>query len=108
MLVKRSLPAVETAITAALSEVPVGTRPVLLIDVAPLARYGHLNILGPWADLATSRPQAIWVLVPQLPGIHGALVDRRPLPLAAPGQFMRLDPGWIGAHAGVPAAEGER
>jgi hypothetical protein len=22
--------------------------------------------------------------------------------------FMRLDPGWIGAHAGAPAAEGER
>ena len=68
MLVKRSLPAVEAAITAASTEVPDGTRPVLLTDVAPLARYGHLNILGPWADLATRRPQAIWVLVPQLPG----------------------------------------
>jgi serine/threonine protein kinase len=108
MLVNRSLPAVEAAITAASTEVPDGTRPVLLTDVAPLARYGHLNILGPWADLATRRPQAIWVLVPQLPGTHGALIDRRPLPLAAPGQFMRLDPGWIAAHASVPAAEGER
>ena len=108
MLVKRSLPTIETAITAALAEVPDGTRPVLLTDVAPLARYGHLNILGPWADLATRRPQAIWVLVPQLPGTHGALVDRRPLPLAAPGQFMRLDPNWIAAHGRVPAAEGER
>jgi serine/threonine protein kinase len=108
VLVKRSLPAVEAAITTALSEVPDGTRPVLLTDVAPLARYGHLNILGPWADLATRRPQAIWVLVPQLPGIHGALIDRRPLPLAAPGQFMRLDPDWIAAHRPVPAAEGER
>lgn len=107
MLVKRSLPAVEAAITEALSEVPDGTRPVLLTDVAPLARYGHLNILGPWADLATRRPQAIWVLVPQLPGTHGALIDRRPLPLAAPGQFMRLDPNWIAANGCVPAAEGE-
>ena len=110
MLVKRALPAVEAAISTALSEAPDGTRPVMLTDVAPLARYGHLNILGPWADLATRRPQAIWVLVPQLPGTHGALIDRRPLPLAAPGQFMRLDPGWIGAHASVAAAaaEGER
>jgi serine/threonine protein kinase len=108
MLVKRSLPAVEAAITMASTEVPGATRPVLLTDVAPLARYGHLNILGPWADLATRRPQAIWVLVPQLPGTHGALVDRRPLPLAAPGQFMRLDPSWIAAHGRVPAAEGER
>ena len=107
MLVKRSLPAVEAAITAALTEVPDGTRPVLLTDVAPLARYGHLNILGPWADLATRRPQAIWVLIPQLPGTHGALIDRRPLPLAAPGQFMRLDPNWIAANASVSAAGGE-
>ena len=68
MLVKRSLPAVEAAITTATTEVPDGTRPVLLTDVAPLARYGHLNILGPWADLATRRPQAVWVLVPQLAG----------------------------------------
>jgi serine/threonine protein kinase len=108
VLVKRSLPAVEAAITTATTEVPDGTRPVLLTDVAPLARYGHLNMLGPWADLATRRPQAVWVLVPQLPGTHGALIDRRPLPLAAPGQFMRLDPDWIASHAGVPAAEGER
>jgi hypothetical protein len=108
MLVKRSLPAVEAAITAAAAEAPVGTRPVLLTDVAPLARYGHLNILGPWADLATRRPQAIWLLVPQFAGMHGPLVDRRPLPLAAPGQFMRLDPDWIAANARVPVPEGER
>jgi hypothetical protein len=108
MLVRRSLPAVEAAIAAAAGEVPDGTRPVLLTDVAPLARYGHLNILGPWADLTTRRPQAIWLLVPQLAGTHGAVVDRRPLPLAAPGQFMRLDPDWIAAQARVPVAEGER
>jgi hypothetical protein len=107
MLVKRSLPVVEAAITAAAAEAPDGTRPVLLTDVAPLARYGYLNILGPWADLATRRRQAVWVLVPQLRGTHGAVVDRRPLPLAAPGQFMRLDPVWIAAQAGVPVAEGE-
>ncbi len=107
VLVTRSLPGVEAAISAAAAAQPEGTRPVLLTDVAPLARYSHLNLLGPWADLATRRPQAIWVLVPQLAGAHGPLIDRRPLPLAAPAQFMRLDPDWIGAHARVPAAEGE-
>jgi hypothetical protein len=107
VLVKRSLPAVEAAITAAATGEPGGTRPVLLTDVAPLARYNHLNLLGPWADLATRRPQAIWVLVPQLAGSHGPLIDRRPLPLAAPAQFMRLDPDWIGAHAHVRVPEGE-
>ena len=75
---------------------------MLLTEVAPLARYGHLNTLGPWADLATRRTQAIWVLVPQLPGTHGAIVDPRPLPLAAPGQFLRLDPDWVASQPGVP------
>ena len=57
---------------------------MLLTEVAPLARYGHLNMLSPWADLATRRPQAIWVLVPQLSGSYGALIDRRPLRLPRP------------------------
>ena len=108
VLVERSLPAIEEAIKAAAAGQPEGTRPVLLTEVAPLARYGHLNMLSPWADLATRRPQAIWVLVPQLAGSYGALIDRRPLPLAAPAQFMRLDPDWITAHASVPVPEGER
>jgi len=108
VLVQRSLPAIDDAITAATATSPEGTRPVLLTEVAPLARYNHLNILGPWADLATRRAQAIWVLVPQLAGNTGAIVDRRPLPLAAPGQFMRLDTAWINAHAlASAAAEGD-
>ena len=109
VLVQRSLPAVDVAITATASAAPEGTRPVLLTDVAPLARYNHLNMLGPWADLATRRAQAIWVLVPQLAGNTGAIIDRRPLPLAAPGQFMRLAPEWINAHKRTPApAEGDQ
>ena len=55
-------------------------------------------MLSRWADLATRRPQAIWVLVPQLPGNQGAIIDGRPLPLAAPGQFFRLDAEWIDAR----------
>jgi serine/threonine protein kinase len=107
VLVQRSLPAIETAVTEATAR-PEGTRPVLLTEVAPLARYQHLTLLGPWADLATRRRQAIWVLVPQLAGSQGALIDRRPLPLAAPGQYMRLDPEWIAAHRPTSVSEGER
>jgi serine/threonine protein kinase len=105
-LVQRSLPAIEAAIHAAASGVPNGTRPVLLTEIAPLARYGHLPLLSQWADLAARRPQAIWALIPQLSGSQGAIVDKRPLPLAAPGQFFRLDAGWIDSSSTVSAAEG--
>ena len=77
-LVQRSLPAVEAAIDAAASDAPEGTRPVLLTEIAPLARYGHLATLSRWTDLAARRPQAIWVLVPQLSGSRGAIIDKRP------------------------------
>ena len=36
---------------------------------------------------------------------RGAIIDKRPLPLAAPGQFFRLDAEWIDARTTVPAAE---
>ena len=51
-LVQRSLPAVEAAIDAAASDAPEGTRPILLTEIAPLARYGHLATLSRWTDLA--------------------------------------------------------
>ncbi len=105
-LVQRSLPAIDTAISEAAAAAPEGTRPVLLTELAPLARYGHLNTLSRWTDLGTRRPQAIWALVPQLPQSRGAIVDKRPLPLAAPGQFFRLDAEWIDSSPAVPAAEG--
>ena len=105
-LVQRSLPAVTEAIAAAVSGAPDGTRPVVLAEIAPLARYGHLAMLSQWTDLAARRPQAIWVVIPQLPGSQGAIVDRRPLPLAAPGQFFRLDAEWIDTRPAVTAAGG--
>jgi serine/threonine protein kinase len=108
VLVQRSLPAVTDAINAAAAAHPAGTRPVLLTEVSPLARYGHLNVLSEWSDLATRRPQAIWVLVPQLAGSHGAIIDRKPIPLAAPAQYLRLDPDWISDNSRVPVSEGER
>ena len=105
-LVRRSLPAVDAAIDQAVADAQDGTRPVLLTEVAPLARYGHLGILAPRADLSVPRRQAVWVIVPQLPGNQGAVIDGRPLPLAAPGQYFRLGSEWIDAQARVPVIGG--
>lgn len=102
VLVQRSLPAVDAAIDAACAGAPEGSQPVLLTEIGPLARYGQLAILAPRADLATRRTQAIWVVIPQLPGNQGAVIDGRPIPLAAPGQFFRVDPEWLG-QANIPA-----
>ncbi len=102
-LVDLSLPAVDAAIEDACEAAPAGTRPVLLTEAAPLARYDRLAVLSRWTDLATRRAQAVWLLVPQLSGNAGAMVDGRPLPLAAPGQFVRLDAEWLSPTAPAPA-----
>ncbi|MGH3275372.1 MAG: hypothetical protein ACRDNZ_13755 [Streptosporangiaceae bacterium] len=108
-LVQRSLPAVGAAVDE-VAAVSRGNQPVLLTEIAPLARYGHPTMLSRWADLGVRRPQSIWVLVPQLSGSQGGIIDRRPLPLAASGQFFRLDTEGIDSRpASFPdavAAEG--
>ena len=107
MLVRRAMPSVE----ALLSDTINADRPtpVLLTEAAPLTRYEHLGVLAHWSDLTTHRRRAVWLLVPQLLVNTGPVIDGRPLPLAAPGQFMRLDNDWINAGAAVPApAEGAR
>ena len=103
VLVQRSVPALDAAIDKACEGAPEGSRPVLLTEIGPLARYGQLAILAPRADLATRRAQAIWVVIPQLQGNQGAVIDGRPLPLAAPGQFFRLESEWIDGQVHVPA-----
>ena len=103
VLVQKALQSVHAAVESALAE---SAGPVLLTEVAPLARYGHLGTLGRWTDLSAPRPRAIWVLVPQLAGSQGATIDDRPLPLAAPGQYLRLENDWIDAQATIAAAEG--
>lgn len=94
-LVQLSLRAVDQAIEAAGAAAGEATRPVLLLEAAPLARYNHLGQLSRWTDLTSPRRQAVWLLVPQLLGSSGAVIDSRPLPLAAPGQFVRLDSQWL-------------
>jgi serine/threonine protein kinase len=105
-LVEQSLPAVVDAVEgAAISE---SAQPVVITEVAALARYGHLGVLSRWTDLAAHRPQAIWVMVPQLVGNQGPMIDGSALPLAAPGQFVRLDSEWFAGTTGAVVTEGAK
>lgn len=89
-LVSRCLPAVEAVVDAAL-----GRGPVVLTELSPLAQYGHLGLLTRWTDLTAPRAAAVWALLPQMQGQVGAVADGKPLPLAAPGQFLVLDDAWF-------------
>ncbi len=100
-LVERVLPDVEAGL-----EAQVAQGPVVLAELAPLAQYSHLGRLARWTDLTAARRHAVWALLPQLAGQQGAVVDGRPLPLAAPGQYLVLDRAWLTEVAqpdGVPA-----
>ena len=102
-LVRGAVPAVEAAITEAAGGAPEGTRPVLLVEAAPLARYGQTELLARLADITLRRSQAVWLLLPE--GFDGgATLDGIPLPLAHGGQFLRLDDDWLRA----PALEGKQ
>src|SRR6266545_4544563 len=81
-----------------------GTRPVLLLEAAPLARYGHTDVLARLADITTRRIQAVWLLLPT-EFDSGAALDGIPLPLAHGGQFLLLDDDWLLANQpeGEPA-----
>ena len=56
-------------------------------------------MLSRWTDLATARPRALWLVVPQLNANRGAMVDRRPLPLSAPSQYVAVEDGWVGTRS---------
>jgi len=77
---------------------------VLLVEAAPLARYGHTGVLARLADITTPRRQAVWLLLP-MDADAGAALDGTPVPLAHGGQFLRLDDDWLRAAAleGEPA-----
>lgn len=104
-LVSGVLTEVQAAVAAALADSSASGAPVLLTELGALARYGHLGLLATWTDLAARRPVAVWALLPQLGADQGAVVDGRPVPLAAPGQLVRLDHDWLVAstveHSGA-------
>ncbi|MGW2395397.1 BREX system serine/threonine kinase PglW [Kitasatospora sp. NPDC001664] len=100
-LVRQASPAVERAIAEAVAGAAEGTRPVLLVEAAPLARYGQLDIVARLADITIRRSQAIWLLLP-LDTDRAAVIDRAPVPLTHGGQFLCLD-DWLSA----PVPEGD-
>lgn len=100
-LVTRALPVLESAVDDALNQPADG--PVVLTDVSLLARYGVVSRLSRWTDLASSKQRALWVVVPQLLASHGAVLDGKPLPLAAPGQLVAVDRDWVNSRASAHA-----
>ena len=70
----------------------------MLTNASLLTRYGALTMLARWTDLATPRPRALWLVVPQLHANQGPVIDSRPLPLAAPGQYVSLAGDWVDAQ----------
>ncbi len=107
-LVGRALPVLEGVVDAALAG--SGSGPLVLTDAAPLARYGAVGRLSRWTDLSLARARALWLVVPQLHANHGPLLDQRPLPLAAPGQYVPVDEAWVNArlqslHPPVPEGQ---
>jgi hypothetical protein len=96
-LVGQSIPQVQTAIEDALHDSNV-ERPVLLTEAAPLARYGHVPVLTHLADITTSRPRAVWLIVPE-EGESGPMLDDVPVPLTYASQFVRLDGVFVSGEA---------
>lgn len=108
VLVSRALDVVEERIDARLGS--ADDAPLVLVEAAPLARYGSVGRLGRWTDLARGRSRPLWLVVPQLQASRGAVLDGRPLPLTSPSQFVPVDADWISARLqergdGHPPAE---
>lgn len=99
-LVERVLPKITDRIDEAVfgDSTSGNSGPVILTELSPLARYGHLGVVARWSDLAAKRARATWVVVPQLSRRRGALVDSKPLQLGSNGQFVDVDPGWLTAQ----------
>ena len=64
-------------------------RPLLLVNAAPLARYGLLPQLSELLDQGTPRPAARWLLVPRRGSQPVPTLDGHPVPLGA-NRFIDL------------------
>ncbi|WP_193312966.1 protein kinase domain-containing protein [Georgenia subflava] len=60
-------------------------QPVLLVDAAPLARYGLTDLLAPVFDLAEDRPAARWLLLPRRGHQPIPTLDGHPAPMGPDG-----------------------
>lgn len=88
-VVDRVVPQLWNELQQAVFDGSPSERPLILTEVSPLARYGHLDVLAKLSDLSAPRRRPVWVVLPQLRGQQGALVDRKPIQLGSPGgQFV--------------------
>lgn len=95
-LVERTVPKVTARIDELVLNVDAASaEPVILTELSPLARYGHLNVIARWSDLAARRSRPVWLVLPQLTWMRGAVVDGKPLQLGSDGQFVELDADWL-------------
>jgi hypothetical protein len=56
-------------------------RPILLINAAPLARYGMTDLLSALLDQSEPRPAARWLLVPRKASAAAPTLDGHPVPM---------------------------
>ncbi|MCV7434924.1 BREX system serine/threonine kinase PglW [Mycolicibacterium bacteremicum] len=88
-VIDRVVPQLRKDLEASVFDGDARDEPLILTEVSPLARYGHLDVLAKLSDLAAPRRRPVWVILPQLRGQLGALVDRKPIQLGSPGgQFL--------------------
>ncbi len=100
VMIDRVVPQLWEQLRAAVFDGEISDKPLILTEVSPLARYGQLDILAKLSDLAAPRRRPVWVVLPQLRGQVGALVDRKPIQLGSPGGQFVL---WRQAPELVPA-----
>nr|WP_246300095.1 BREX system serine/threonine kinase PglW [Actinopolyspora biskrensis] len=105
-LLNKAFPAVGERLDAEVfSEGRAGAGPLILTELSPLARYGQLKMVARWSELAARRSRAVWVVLPQLSWMRGALVDSKPVQLGSNGQFVELDADWLATQEAETGAE---
>ncbi|WP_328825385.1 BREX system serine/threonine kinase PglW [Tomitella gaofuii] len=93
VLVDTVMPDLRERLDAAVFRCPPGAPPLILVEPSPLARYGYMGVLAALADLTAPRRRPVWLVLPQVHGRRGALVDGMPVQLGAPGgQFVAWPP----------------
>lgn len=101
-VIDQVVPQLRAELDAAVFDGDISRSPLILTEVSPLARYGHLDMLASLSDLAAPRRRPVWIVLPQLRGQTGALVDRKPIQLGSPGgQFVLWRSMSVGVDEGV-------
>ena len=95
---------VQDALTEPWQEILATRRPLLLLNAAPLARYGLTAWLSDLLDQSQPRPAARWVLVPRRGHQAVPTLDGRPVPLGADRWIdLPFDLSSLRPSSGVPA-----